>query len=101
MNITSIYKKTIFYTISKGVFFRLALFTMFNNSNKDKRLDELYLILAKALIKASLIKEKFPILKTKERTNYKIDNLTNILDKLLLNNLDSTMDEEFDKMIKK
>ena len=59
----------------------------------------------KALIKAGLIKGKFSILskcvKIKERTNYKINNLMNILNNLLVDKLNFTTDEEINEFIDK
>ena len=59
----------VFNAIPKGVFFRLVLLTMFDNSNKDKRVDKLYLIHAKALLKARLIKGNFLILSNYVKVN--------------------------------
>ena len=56
------YKRRVINTIPKEVFIRLALLTVFNDTDKDNRVGKLYLMHIKALIKAELIKGSFHIL---------------------------------------
>jgi len=62
LNSSSIHKKTVFHAIPRGVFHRLANLTSFNNLNKDKTVDELYSIHAKALRTVGLVCDEFPVL---------------------------------------
>ena len=62
LNSGSTHKKTVFHAIPRGVFHRLANLTSFNNLNKDKTMDELYPIHAKALRMAGLVRDEFSVL---------------------------------------
>ena len=53
----------VFYAISRGVCYRLASLTSFNNQNVNMTVDEIYSIHAEAMVRAGLMKRhEFPIL---------------------------------------
>ena len=59
----STHKETVFHATPRGVFNRLSLLTTFNDSNTNKRVDELHPTHAKALVQAGIMKKnEFPIL---------------------------------------
>ena len=63
LNKGSTHRETVFQAIPRGVFNRLSLLTTFNDSNRSKRVDEIYLIHAEALVLAGIIeRNEFPIL---------------------------------------